>query len=69
MKFTLPNGLIRNKIEAVVWAVPIVIVVILGVITWQSTQALDPYKPIEGKGKHLTVEVVSLNWKWVIYLP
>jgi cytochrome o ubiquinol oxidase subunit II len=64
-----PKWAHSNKIEAVVWAVPIVIVIILGVITWQSTQELDPYKPIEGKGKHLTVEVVSLNWKWLFIYP
>tara|TARA_Y100000780_G_scaffold76205_2_gene68555 strand:- start:2719 stop:3672 length:954 start_codon:yes stop_codon:yes gene_type:complete len=64
-----PKWAHSNKIEAVVWAVPIVIVVILGVITWQSTQELDPYKPIEGKGEHLTVEVVSLNWKWLFIYP
>ena len=64
-----PKWAHSNKIEAVVWAVPIVIVIILGVITWQSTQDLDPYKPIEGKGEHLTVEVVSLNWKWLFIYP
>ncbi|XPF92562.1 ubiquinol oxidase subunit II [Colwellia sp. RE-S-Sl-9] len=64
-----PKWAHSSKIEAVVWAVPIVIVVILGVITWQSTHSLDPYKPIEGKGKHLTVEVVSLNWKWLFIYP
>ena len=64
-----PKWAHSNKIEAFVWAVPIVIVIILGVITWQSTHSLDPYKPIEGKGKHLTVEVVSLNWKWLFIYP
>ncbi|WP_165740411.1 ubiquinol oxidase subunit II [Pseudoalteromonas sp. Z1A6] len=64
-----PKWAHSNKIEAVVWAVPIIIVIILGAITWVSTQALDPYKPIEGKGKHLTVEVVSLNWKWLFIYP
>ncbi|MBG9995492.1 ubiquinol oxidase subunit II [Pseudoalteromonas sp. NZS127_1] len=64
-----PKWAHSNKIEAAVWAVPIVIVIILGVITWVSTQELDPYKPIEGKGKHLTVEVVSLNWKWLFIYP
>ncbi|KDC48144.1 ubiquinol oxidase subunit II [Pseudoalteromonas fuliginea] len=64
-----PKWAHSNKIEAAVWAVPIVIVIILGVITWQSTQELDPYKPIEGKGEHLTVEVVSLNWKWLFIYP
>jgi len=64
-----PKWAHSTKIEAVVWAVPIVIVLILGVITWQSTHELDPYKPIQGKGKHLTVEVVSLNWKWLFIYP
>ncbi|MGO3644829.1 MAG: ubiquinol oxidase subunit II [Pseudoalteromonas sp.] len=64
-----PKWAHSNKIEAVVWAIPIVIVAILGVITWQSTQELDPYKPLEGKGEHLTVEVVSLNWKWLFIYP
>lgn len=58
-----------TRIEATVWTVPIIIVAILGVITWQSTQDLDPYKPLENKGKHLTVEVVSLNWKWLFIYP
>ena len=64
-----PKWAHSGKIEAAVWAIPIVIVIVLGVITWQSTQQLDPYKPLEGKGKHLTVEVVSLNWKWLFIYP
>ncbi|MDN3379223.1 MULTISPECIES: ubiquinol oxidase subunit II [unclassified Pseudoalteromonas] len=64
-----PKWAHSTKIEAAVWAIPIVIVIILGVITWQSTQELDPYKPLEGKGEHLTVEVVSLNWKWLFIYP
>ncbi|NMM41714.1 ubiquinol oxidase subunit II [Pseudoalteromonas arctica] len=64
-----PKWAHSGKIEAAVWAIPIVIVIVLGAITWQSTQQLDPYKPLEGKGKHLTVEVVSLNWKWLFIYP
>ncbi|QJR81651.1 ubiquinol oxidase subunit II [Alteromonas pelagimontana] len=57
------------KIEAAVWSIPIIIIIVLAVITWQSTQALDPYKPLEGKGEHMTIEVVSLNWKWLFIYP
>ena len=64
-----PKWAHSTKIEAFVWAIPILIVIVLGVITWESTHSLDPYKPIEGKGKHLTVEVVSLNWKWLFIYP
>jgi len=62
-----PKWAHSNKIEAVVWAVPIIIVIILGVITWESTHRLDPYKPLDGK--HITIEVVSLNWKWLFIYP
>ncbi|WP_201276911.1 ubiquinol oxidase subunit II [Microbulbifer sp. ALW1] len=57
------------KIEATVWLVPVVIVLILGVITWRSTHSLDPYKPLDHEREPLTVEVVSLNWKWLFIYP
>ncbi|TDO97309.1 ubiquinol oxidase subunit II [Marinomonas balearica] len=58
-----------TKIEAVVWGIPIVIIIILAVITYKSTHALNPYKPIESDEDHMTVEVVSLNWKWLFIYP
>ncbi|WP_346839380.1 ubiquinol oxidase subunit II [Microbulbifer sp. SAOS-129_SWC] len=58
-----------TKIETIVWLVPVAIILVLGVITWRSTQALDPYKPLDHQEKHLTVEVVSLNWKWLFIYP
>ncbi len=64
-----PKWAHSTKIETVVWIIPIIIVLILGVITWRTTHSLDPYKPLEGKGEHLTVEVVSLNWKWLFIYP
>ncbi|WP_246223278.1 ubiquinol oxidase subunit II [Alteromonas profundi] len=64
-----PKWAHSTKIEAVVWSIPILIVIALGVITWRSTQALDPYAPLNDKGEHLTVEVVSLNWKWLFIYP
>lgn len=64
-----PKWAHSTKIEAIVWSIPILIVISLSVITWRSTHALDPYSPLEGKGDHLTVEVVSLNWKWLFIYP
>tara|TARA_Y100001973_G_C5146094_1_gene305507 strand:+ start:22 stop:963 length:942 start_codon:yes stop_codon:yes gene_type:complete len=64
-----PKWAHSTKIEAVVWTIPILIVISLSVITWRSTHALDPYSPLEGQGEHLTVEVVSLNWKWLFIYP
>ena len=58
-----------NKIELVVWIIPIIIVSILGTITWRSTHDLDPYKPLVHDKEHIVVEVVSLNWKWLFIYP
>lgn len=58
-----------TKIEATVWAIPIIIIIILGAITWKSTQDLDPYKPLVSEKDPITVEVVSLNWKWLFIYP
>lgn len=64
-----PKWAHSTKIEAVVWAVPIIIIIILGVITWRSTQNLDPYTPLKHERDHITVEVVSLDWKWLFIYP
>ncbi|MBJ7536312.1 ubiquinol oxidase subunit II [Marinomonas sp. C1424] len=58
-----------TKIETIVWVIPIIIIIVLGVITWKSTQDLDPYKPLEHDKDHINVEVVSMNWKWLFIYP
>ena len=58
-----------NTIEAVVWIVPCLIIIALGLVTWTSTHALDPYKPIASDKAPIEVEVVSLDWKWLFIYP
>ncbi|WON76197.1 cytochrome o ubiquinol oxidase subunit II [Serratia sp. UGAL515B_01] len=67
-KYT-PNWSHSNKIEAVVWTIPIIIIVILGTITWKTTHDLDPFKPIVTDKKPMTIEVMSLDWKWLFIYP
>ncbi|PMQ03398.1 MULTISPECIES: ubiquinol oxidase subunit II [Dyella] len=64
-----PNWSHSNKIEVVVWTIPAIIVAILAVITWTSSHALDPYKPLESEAKPITVQVVSMDWKWLFVYP
>jgi cytochrome o ubiquinol oxidase subunit II len=64
-----PDWAHSNKIEFVVWTVPIIIIVILSFLTWKSTNELDPYKPIESKVKPLVVDVISLDWNWLFVYP
>ncbi|PXV61485.1 cytochrome bo3 quinol oxidase subunit 2 [Dyella jiangningensis] len=64
-----PNWSHSTKIEVVVWTIPAIIIVILAVITWTSSHALDPYKPLESEAKPVTVQVVSMDWKWLFVYP
>lgn len=64
-----PNWSHSNKIEAVVWTIPIIIIAILGTITWKTTHELDPFQPIVTDKKPMTIEVVSLDWKWLFIYP
>ncbi|HSX45473.1 MAG TPA: ubiquinol oxidase subunit II [Candidatus Saccharimonadia bacterium] len=56
-------------VETVWWGVPILIIGILSVITWNSSHALDPRKALDVAGKPLNVHVVALDWKWLFIYP
>ncbi|MBC2656117.1 ubiquinol oxidase subunit II [Pseudomonas sp. MSSRFD41] len=58
-----------TKIEVAVWAVPIMIILALGYVTYKSTHALDPYRPLESDVKPVTIEVVAMDWKWLFIYP
>ncbi|MGB8601207.1 MAG: ubiquinol oxidase subunit II, partial [Rhizomicrobium sp.] len=64
-----PNWSHSNVLEAIVWGVPVVLIIIMGVMTWISTHTLDPYRPLDVPGKPLKVEVVALDWKWLFIYP
>ena len=51
------------------WAIPAAIIAVIAVINWQSTHALDPYKPIASSVPPLTIQVVALQWKWLFIYP
>ena len=64
-----PKWSSSGMIEVIVWAVPAVIVTLLGILVWNSTHRLDPYKPIPGDAEPITIEAVSLDWKWLFIYP
>lgn len=64
-----PNWSHSNVLEAIVWGVPVILIIIMGVMTWISTHRLDPYRPLDVPGKPLKVEVVALDWKWLFIYP
>jgi len=60
----------ENKwLEGIWWGIPIFIIGILAVITWQSSHSLDPYRAIESDKKPVDIQVVALQWKWLFIYP
>ncbi|MBE2893942.1 ubiquinol oxidase subunit II [Spirabiliibacterium falconis] len=64
-----PNWAHSNKIEFVMWTIPIIIIAILATITWKTTHELDPYRPLAPEEDTMTIEVVSMDWKWLFIYP
>jgi cytochrome o ubiquinol oxidase subunit 2 len=67
-----------TQLELLIWAAPLLIIIVLGAITWVSTHTLDPYRslsrikpgqPVAADAKPLVIEVVALDWKWLFLYP
>ncbi len=56
-------------LEAVWWGIPIAIIGVLSVVTWQTSHALDPYKKLASDQPTIKVQVVALEWKWLFIYP
>lgn len=65
----LPDWAYSGRIEAVVWSIPVLVILFLGGITWVGSHELDPDHPIASKAPPLEVQVVSLDWKWLFIYP
>ncbi|WMY95897.1 MAG: ubiquinol oxidase subunit II [Arsenophonus sp.] len=64
-----PNWEKSNKIELFCWAIPIIIIFTLAIITWDTTHKLDPYKPLINKNNPITIQVIASDWKWIFIYP
>ncbi|GAL58552.1 cytochrome o ubiquinol oxidase subunit II [Pseudescherichia vulneris] len=64
-----PNWSHSNKVEAVVWTIPILIIIFLAVLTWKTTHALEPSRPLVHDAKPVTIEVIAMDWKWFFIYP
>lgn len=58
-----------HALECIWWAFPCAIVVALSVFTWKSCHELDPFKPMASEEKHLEIQVVALQWRWLFIYP
>src|ERR1700733_9258526 len=65
----LPDWEYSGRIEMIVWSIPAMTVLLVGGIGWISAHDLDPRKPIASSAKPVTIQVVSLDWKWLFIYP
>jgi cytochrome o ubiquinol oxidase subunit 2 len=65
----LPDFNYSGRLEVLVWSIPLMTVVLVGGVAWVGAHDLDPRKPIASTVKPVTVQVVSLDWKWLFIYP
>jgi len=65
----LPQWSFSGRIEAITWAIPILVIMFLGGVIWIGSHELDPFKPLKSKVPAEEVQVVSLDWKWLFIYP
>lgn len=59
-----------KTLETIWWGLPILIIIVLGVVTWRTSHTLDPYKPLTSSSQPpLKVQVVALQWRWLFIYP
>jgi cytochrome o ubiquinol oxidase subunit II len=56
-------------LESIWWGVPIVLISVLAVITWRSSHELDPFKALNSSKPPLTIQAISMRWKWLFIYP
>src|SRR6201997_383246 len=65
----LPEFTYSGRIEMLVWSIPIMTVLLVGGVAWVGSHDLDPRKLIASTAKPVSIQVVSLDWKWLFIYP
>lgn len=65
----LPEWSENKWLEALWWGIPVAIIGVLAVVTWQTSHALDPYRKLASEQETINVQVVALQWKWLFIYP
>jgi cytochrome o ubiquinol oxidase subunit 2 len=67
--FYWPDWEYSGRLELVVWSIPALTIILLGGVAWIGSHQLDPARPVAGTGQGLTIQAVSLDWKWLFIYP
>lgn len=66
-----PDFVYSGRIEVIVWAIPLLVILFLGGVIWVGAHELDPAKPLKAAPGVQTeeIQVVALDWKWLFIYP
>jgi len=64
-----PDFEYSGRLELLVWSIPAMTVLLVGGVAWVGAHDLDPRKAISSTVRPVTVQVVSLDWKWLFIYP
>jgi cytochrome o ubiquinol oxidase subunit 2 len=67
--FYWPDWEYSGGLELVVWSIPALTIILLGGVAWIGAHQLDPARPVAGTGQGVTIQAVSLDWKWLFIYP
>ena len=67
--FYWPDWEHSGRLELIVWSIPALTIILLGGVAWIGSHQLDPARPVPGTGQGVTIQVVSLDWKWLFIYP
>jgi cytochrome o ubiquinol oxidase subunit 2 len=65
----LPEWSYSGRIEAIAWAIPILVIMFLGGVIWIGSYQLEPSRKLPSKLPPVEVQVVALDWKWLFIYP
>jgi cytochrome o ubiquinol oxidase subunit II len=65
----LPDFAYSGRLEILVWSIPAMTVFLVGGVAWVGSHDLDPRRLIASTAKPISIQVVSLDWKWLFIYP
>jgi cytochrome o ubiquinol oxidase subunit II len=64
-----PNFAYSGRLELLVWSIPAMTVLLVGGVAWIGSHDLDPRRLIASPMRPVSIQVVSLDWKWLFIYP
>ncbi len=55
--------------ETIWWLIPSALILVLSIVTWNSSHQLDPYRPLASSAKQMNIQVIALDWRWLFIYP